>query len=254
MTGQRIYFSALFIFAFANYQTAKAQSYTIESLEGGKVKINLSRIMRGRVLAVNCSKDTVFLDEYLGVKVVHILKEKFLQIIYDVRAGTGSSAKNTLVLSVSKNKINVSMLVNSYGGWFKPDRKNTQLIDDKGLFQLKLEITGDDPGNYKMVVGVHDERKSRSDPKANYTHDSKVTLNFDTSQHIFYTSYESVAKNFSLPDDGAEKLEKKYISGTFPVIKIRDTVYYFMKGEWCRIDDNDNSGANYLINEYHRNL
>jgi hypothetical protein len=232
MVKLKIYLLASFIFYYTVHNIAEAQSYSIKSFEGSNAKINLNYKLFSKTLSVSCLNDTLFLNDYTGTTEVHVLNERFLQIIYDVRGGSGLDLRNTLILSVNKNNINVSMLVASYVG--------VTSMYQQGLYKLKLNMLGDSKSNYKLIIDIHDEQKFKRNPQTNYTHNSKVTLSFDASQNIFYSTHERIAKYFSTFDDNTGKAKKQYISGTFPVINLGKIHYYFIKGEWYGTSFKDN--------------
>jgi len=58
------------------------------------------------------------LVDYNGVKEVRVVGNAFLEIVYDTRGGSGYQLRNTVILSVKKHKINVSILSDSFGKAF----------------------------------------------------------------------------------------------------------------------------------------
>ena len=84
---------------------------------------------------VSCLTDSIFLDGYNDIKEVHLLNRNFLEIIYDTRGGSGAQMRNTLILSIKGNKINVALLVDSFGKAFGGDF-------DGSLYVVKFNITG----------------------------------------------------------------------------------------------------------------
>src|SRR5580698_5419641 len=91
------------------WNSTKAQSYSVESFEGQKVNIQLTENVTKKswyVAKVSSLNDSLFLDNYNGVQEVHVLSHNFLEIVYNTQGGSGSQFRNTLILSVKKNKIN----------------------------------------------------------------------------------------------------------------------------------------------------
>jgi hypothetical protein len=229
----------LLISVCAIWNDAKAQTYTIESFQGAKVKIHLNETSSRYSAAVSCSTDTVFLDDYAGIKEVRVLRRKFLEIIYNTRGGSGSQFRNTMILSVNRNKINVSMLVTSFGRAFGGDI-------DGSLYILKFGITGNDKSNYKLITHIYDRHSSNSHPESNYIKSKQAILDFDPNQNIFYSSYKKITQSFKMAgsDVQSEKLE---LNETLPVIIFDGDSYYNIKGKWYKRGDNT------LFEEYHNN-
>ncbi|HTE00133.1 MAG TPA: hypothetical protein VK668_12655 [Mucilaginibacter sp.] len=230
----------LFIGVCTIWNSAKAQTYTIESSEGVKVKIHLNE-PSWYIATVSCLTDTVFLNDYRGVKEVRVLKRKFLKIVYDTRGGSGFQSRNTVILSVNKKKINVSMLVTSFGKAFGGDI-------DGSLYSVKFGMTGNDKSNFKLIAHIYDRHNSIRHPEKSYIKNKQAILDFDPNQNIFYSSHKKTAQLFKIDvaDVQSENLE---LNETFPVIILNGDsyCYYYIKGKWYKGDDNT------LFEEYHNN-
>lgn len=231
----RFCFCTMLIFTFS-FSQAKAKTYVMKSLEGERVVINLTDTLSGRVLVVSCSIDTLFLNEYIGkIESVQVLKEHFLQIVYDVRGGSGVNLRNTAVLSVSKGKINPSLLIDSYAYSISPDKNNTSLLDREGFYSIKLNMKGENKANYKLLAAILDKQTSKSDLKENYVHNSQIALSFDTSRHIFYNKHVKLSKAISIcnPKNFNTEINPLHVDEIVPVMDLgKNAVYNYINGEW----------------------
>jgi hypothetical protein len=181
------------------------------------------------------------LTDFNGLNEVHVLNHKFLEIVYDTRGGTGSQIRNTAILTVKGNKINVAMLTDSFGKAFGGDI-------DGSLYVIKFNVTGNNQSNFKLVANVYDLNKSISSPQKNYIRNKKVTLNYDSSRNIFFTTYKSITQSFTINDPKTEQSNKQQISGLLPIIDFAPkNYYYYLKGEWYRTGYDDN-----LFKDYYR--
>jgi len=232
MTKQKINFLALLTFSCAIFNNAKAQVYSIESFDGTNAKINLNYTLFSKRLKVSYLNDILFLSDYTGTREVHVLNKRFLQIVYGVRGGSGLDLRNTIILSVSKSKINVAMLVTSYAGAVSEDKED--------LYKLKLGMTGNDKSNYKLSVNVHYEHKTKLHPKTNYNKNGQVSLSFDPSQNIFYSTHKNINQSFIINNLKTQQSDKQKVSGTLPVIVLGRNSYYYIKGEWYGSGYEDN--------------
>jgi hypothetical protein len=235
MIKQRIIALTLIIFALAIHYTAQAQTYAIESLEGLNTKITLSEQSVGKVLNIYCLKDTIHLGNYAYIREVKVLGKKMLQVTYGIMAGSDISAANLLLLCVSNGKLCQALHVESF---LKSSLKaidsdtNAILFDEHQFRRLTMHLTGTDKSNYKLSVNIHDEEKSKAHPKSSHNTNTRVILNFDADEHIFYSTHMQVSKYFKVFDTKTQKETKRYIKGNFPVIKLNADTYYFIKGEW----------------------
>jgi hypothetical protein len=233
----------LFIATCMIWNSAKAQSYLIDSFEGQNVKIHLTEKTSEKswyVAKVSCLTDSLFLADYNGVKEVHVLSNMFLEIVYDTRGGSGYQARSTVILSVKKNKINVAMLTNSFGKAFGGDI-------DGSLYVVKFNIVGNSKSNFKLIAHVYDRHRSNSNPQKNYVKNEKVILNFDSVRNIFFSTHKSITQSFTINDPKTPRSKKQQISGSLPIIALDGDYYYYIKGEWY------DSGYNHnLFKEYFR--
>lgn|GEM_PF-1113580 len=222
----------LFISVCAIWNTTKAQSYTMESLEGTKVKIHFTKTPSWYGEAFSCLADTLFLDDYAYAKEIHVLKRKFLQIDYYTRGGSNSIFRSTIILSVKRNKINASILVQSFGEAFGGD-------SDGSLYRIKFNITGNDTNNFKLITHIYDRHNSCEHPKTSYIKNKQVTLAFDPDQNIFYSAHKKVVQSFTI-DDSKVPSEKLAVNATLPVIFLDNySHHYYMKGVWYETGESD---------------
>jgi hypothetical protein len=217
------------------WNSAKAQSYLMNSFEGQSVKIHLIEKATKKswyVAKVSCLTDSLLLVDYNGVKEVHVLSNMFLEIVYDTRGGSGYQARNTVILSVKKNKINVAILTNSFGKAFGGDI-------DGSLYVVKFNLTGSNKSNFKLAAHIYDRRKSSSYPQKNHVSNKDIILNFDSVRNIFYSTHKSITQSFTINDPKTQESNKQQISGSLPTIALGGK-YYYIKGEWYKSGYNHN--------------
>ncbi|MDP9079743.1 MAG: hypothetical protein M3O71_20125 [Bacteroidota bacterium] len=228
----------LFIAVCTIWNSTKAQTYSVESFEGTKVKIHITE-KSWYSATVSCLTDSLFLVEYNGIKEVHVLSHKFLEIVYDTKGGTGSQFRNTMILSVKKNKINVAILTNSFGKAFGGDI-------DGSLYVVRFNITGNNKSDYKLAAHIYDRNRSSANPQKNYVRNKNVILNFDSVRNIFYSTHKNITQSFTINDPKTQRSNKQQISASLPIIAIEPN-YYFIKGEWYKSGYGHN-----LFKEYYK--
>jgi len=233
----------IFVTVCTIWNSAKAQSYSIESYEGRTTKISITNYSTDNSrygAKISSRTDSLFLTDYNGMNEVHVLNHKFLEIVYDTRGGTGSQIRNTVILTVKGNKINVAMLTNSFGKAFGGDI-------DGSLYVIKFNITGNDQSNFKLVANVYDRHKSSSSPQKSYIRNKKITLNYDSNRNIFFTTHKSITQSFTINDPKTQQSNKLQISGLLPIIALGPKHYYYIKGQWYGTGYDDD-----LFKDYYR--
>lgn len=227
---------------------AKAQTYTIESFEGAKAKINLSETFRGRALAVAYSRDTIYLTDYVKIAKANILNGKFLLITYNSRGGTGLSVNNTVIFCIVRDKIHVAMIVDSYSAWFSPNPDNIQLTDITDTFSLHFKMFGTNIETFKLIASAYEAHRSKAHPDSNYQKKTELILGFDSVSNVFYSDKEKINRLFVFNDPITHQTHQQRINDTIHLIKTGRREYYYINGDWYKIGYNNN-----LFKDYYKN-
>lgn len=213
--------------AFLTINTVYAQSYTISSFEGDLVKVKLARGKAWRQLSVSIATDSVILNDCSVIEAVHVLKGRFLEIAYLGRGGSGFTGGSTMVLSVSKHKINVALVVDAFASSFAP--KTDEIPYNERYYKATFILTGTDKSNYKMLLKVTERSTSTPRSRNDYNRHSQPVLNFDPVQNVFYNVRKPIDHVFML--EGSDKIRLK---GLLPMIVLAGESYYYFKGQWYK--------------------
>jgi len=224
-------------------ETARAQTFAVQSFEGIKTRIKIAHGSNDKNVTIYCLHDSLKLRFYNNIQDVSVLQNKFLQITYVARAGSDIASTNLLLLCVSKGKLcqalHITSFINASIKAVDTDA-DTLLFNEHRFFQSKSHLTGTNKSNYKFNINLQDKSTSKSDPKTNYSIDTTMMLSFDTDKNVFFSARRAVSQYFSIYDNKTSKDIKLYFKGTFPVIKTRQNItYYFIKGEWYTCSNNN---------------
>lgn len=218
---------------------AKCQQYSLQSLNGDRIKIQLSVDDNRRILSVIYSVDTIWVRDVEELKSVETLHQQFLIINYRVRAGSGMSETRTLLLSASNNKINLSLDIISLFHEDFLDFNNyvtsPMKVEIKSIYKVKFDLTGNNIFNYKVAARIHELRTSVHAPKTNYNYHLRSTLHFDKNQNVFCNLYENLSASFIISDPKTQKEIKKYIKGNYAVAQFGNYKYYYINREWYHL-------------------
>ncbi|AYL98807.1 hypothetical protein HYN43_027610 [Mucilaginibacter celer] len=189
------------------------------------------------------SKDTIKLQDVYTVEKVRLLNKNFLMVTCSVRAGSGMHLEKTLVICARDNRLCESLHVSSL---FKEDfidfsetKKSPAKVSVKTRYKVRFALNGSSAANYKLQAKIHAERKSVKESAGNYVRNGIANLHFDTKQNIFYKYRESLSRTFAVFNSKTNAESKQYIKGVFPVVKLGDYKYYYIKGEWCEFSAPD---------------
>ncbi|TDX00994.1 hypothetical protein [Dinghuibacter silviterrae] len=174
---------------------ANAQTYSLQSLDGAKVQIELTY---KRSLRISCAGNTIHVADFWALDTVEILNNRFLQISYAKRAGSNEGLRYLLLLCVHHNKLIQAMHIRSFSEYdLRPHTYQ--------LFQVKTHLSG----SGGLRLDIHNENRSPGKPS---THDNRqLTLRFDPGLDVFYSGHEKTG---------------------VPVITIGAARYYYRNGEW----------------------
>jgi len=168
------------------YNTATAQTYSLQSFEGTVKEIKFSCKPGSETLTIVCGRDTLLID-YWATDYVKVLDNRFLQIVYSIRAGSNEGVENMLLLCVDSNRLYQALHVRCFSEY---DMRNVSHIkgnpNEYQLFKLKAQLLGNSKSTYKLKVNIHDESTSESDPKTNHNYNKQMILNFDPVRNRFF--------------------------------------------------------------------
>jgi hypothetical protein len=226
------------------------QTYTIRSLDGIPQKISVMLDYDDR-LKISYLKDTLCVYRSYGVEGKPlILGGKFLEIMYGYKEGSNIEKRRALFLCINRNKLYVPMEVTSLstfdlGEVYNKEADSLKLFNEYARYELKLKLSGKNGASYKLAAKVYDMSVSKRDPPTNHYHVSNTTLNFDSTENIFYNDYKNIDETLTVyyPDTQTEK--KQHIKGAFPVISLGKIEYYYINKGWFEKGSSENRG-NYL--------
>ena len=213
------------------------QSFGVKSFDGRNRAINVLSHDIARTLIISSLTDTITIKDFNGLTgEIKVLNKSFLRIDYRVRAGTGMDLKRTIILCVSGRHLIQSLDVTSFFKEefidFSKPVDTANLVDVKTVYALQLNLKDDVQRHYILHIKIHDTRRSKSEPKTNYAHDSEVDLSYDSTRNIFYSTHKKTSRYFTIYDPKTGKDRKRYIRGTFPAVKLGEYEYYLIKNVW----------------------
>jgi hypothetical protein len=206
------------------------KAYFIKSLEGQKRKIVIMPDYVNHNLAINCLKDTVWIEPFWGVPPeVHILGSNFIRVDYAVRGGSNLGLGNTMILCVSHNKLCVALHILRYSKW----------EDGRAYmyYGVKMSLSADNKYGYRLKTSIKDTVSEKETPSDNYSYKDISVLNFDSGRKIFYSVKKPVS-GFILFNAQGDSKHKEFVRGYFPIILLGSETYYFIKDKWYQTKDN----------------
>jgi len=205
MRAQPIIYLAILFSALV--QPVAAQTYTIRSFEGIQVDVNFYYRPGSEKLVISCLQDTLVLDDYWAMDTVKILDRVFLQLNYSRRGGSNEGFGSLILLYFSNGRLGEALNIESYSNW---DMRPANYL----LFTVDAQLTGHDVDSYQLKLTIHDERRSKLQPRLDNRLDKVENLSFDKRSRCFYSHLD--------PLRGV----------TVPVVTILKNTYSYVNGHW----------------------
>lgn len=181
MPSSIVLYLVLSVLLTAGTKTVYAQAYGLTSQEGRPAAVHLSYKLFSKRLAVACAGDTLFLPDYQGTISVKTLRDRFLLVTYQARCGTSCSVQNTAIVTVSKQKARLALLMRSAA-----DSENLILGHEmKSHYRVTLSMPGDAVSPYTMRAHVNQEKTFLHNPTQNQRRHQEVVLRWNAAQQVF---------------------------------------------------------------------
>jgi len=235
----------ILIHGYHIYAAANIEIYNIQSIDGTSQKIFIEPNYIDNQLIITCLNDTLRISGFTDFDGrISALSNSFLGICYKVRAGSNIKLRRVLMLCVNHRRLYQALHITSLSSYdmdmvYNKRVDSLKLFDEHGLMFLKYNLSEGVKNEYRLNVYIHDEIKSRRNPKNNHNYNKQVALVFDANQSIFCSDNEDLSQYFIIYDPKTQRESKQYVMGRFPVIKLDKTNYYYIKGEWFEmVSDN----------------
>ncbi len=220
------------------------QTVSFKSFEGANESVCVLPNYAKNDLSISHLKDTLHIKGLTAVNSIDILSKCLLMIDYSVRGGSGIRLRRTIILGIGHGVLfqllHITSLFDEEYIDFSKKPPSTDTPDESSHYAINLNLIEGKNQNYELKVKIHDEKKSKHTPEANYKYNSEVTLSFDTNKHIFYSTSQDISKYFTVFNPQTQKDSKQYIMGTFPVVKLGKREYYYINDGWYEKGGNDN--------------
>ena len=214
----------------ADAQKPKRDIYTIMSLDGKPQKIYVEDDYVNNIIRIKCLNDSLYIDDTYQLEGIPVVLDKnFLELKYAPRIGSNIRTRRVLILCVNKSKLFLALHITYFDSFELTevyDRRadSLKLFNEKSLYEVKLNLIGQNKSNYKLTAFIHDMNSSKHDPSTNYNQDDKTILRYDTTSNIFYNDFKNV-----------NDLPTRTVNSSFPIIKLGRREYYYIDDAWYEI-------------------
>jgi len=217
------------ILAISKAKASKKDTKTIKiiSLDGKKRELHFMPDYANHELNISCLKDTISIDDFWGVPAeIHVLDNRFVQVIYEVRGGSNLALGNMLIVCVKGNKLYEALHIIRYSTWDSGDLRKYKV---RVVFQKPFRNT------YQLNVAVRDYVNILAHPEENYYYTDYNTLRFDKKTNLFYNLKSRVYDTLKVYQPYTGQFVKQPIQGTFPTILLGEESYYYIKDGWYEV-------------------
>lgn len=221
----------------------KAQSIKIQSFDGKTQVINIVPDYDKGDLIIATLQDTLHIENCTNVEKISSLSANFVQVVYQIRGGSGIHLRHTLILTVKNNRLYQALHITSLFSeeFIDFNKKPVSTTPDKSShYEVKINLIDTNYSDIKIAASIFNDEKLKANPKNGYSKKNNIVLAYDTVKNIFYSSVIDISQYFTIYDPKMQKESKQYLMGTFPIVQLGSYSYYNIRGEWYEKEHGDN--------------
>jgi len=225
--------------AYSDTLHYKVITYDIQTLDGLVDKISMYYTPFSGQFTIKTATDSLTIDDYSSTDSVHLVRKSLLELIYTPRGGSDDGYQNTMILYVDKGKIGIALEIETDHQFDFPN--------GWGEYYATVKLAGENRSSYKLLVKTNDRLVSKAKHAKNHNFNRSFVLNYDTKRNIFYSNLKLVNGWFDVYDYSDNKFKANHFQGRYPLIKLKDREYYYIKETWYRAGKNIFTRKNSLV-------
>jgi hypothetical protein len=212
------------------------RTYQLEALDGGKCKVQLYYIPFSKEFSIDYGKESLKIEEFMGLSQVHVLNKNLLQINYSVRGGSNQGYQHILILAIIKGKPQIVLNIQSvdefgYGEMY-------------GLYTVDLKHLMINKENQQIFLSTREEY-SDIDWSKSYINYNRFYLVFSKAEYIFFNQFRTLKGKYKLGEFASDKFNEVELNGEFKIIHLDQADYYYINKRWY------NRGRGDVINSFY---
>lgn len=228
-------------------QSIDNKSYKLYSLENIESTVYLKLDDANEKITIELNPNEILcVNGFRGLEQeVNILNQKFIELRFKIRGGSGVAIRRYALICISDNKLYksidvISMISSEFKGTYFPSIDSLNLYDESSIYKLNFTMSMGENQNYKLIAIQSEKVKSKHDTTQNHETQDMLQFSFDKGNKVFYNQLGSLKGSFDINNDIGNSNAKKVFNGEkYPAIKLKNEEYYFINQSWYIKDGNN---------------
>lgn len=199
-------------------------------------KIRTEEFIAKDIVSFTTKGDVLSIYDVRQIDTVINHLDRFLEVKFVVRGGSGVKNREKALLCVDKGRIFISLLLTSdvesrLTEVYDKVADSLELFDEESQYHVNIDI---EERNNRFITTLTETKyvRSKFDPSDNESFSKTYQLNFDKSSYYFFNSTRNLNDKFKLYSHKENKYFDKIISTEAPAIELTNGSYFLIDGVW----------------------
>lgn len=172
-----------------------------------------------------------------GIESISTQLNRFLEVQFIVRGGSGVKIRRKVIFCISKKKIHKCLdVISSSSSILKEvyDKvaDSLRLFDEKEDYELAITLVQRND-TYQALLTETKTIESKFDSSQNESFSNRVKLEFDKAGCFFYNSIKKINEVYNIYSATSNQTRKELIKGELPSIELYQGYYILIQNDWC---------------------
>lgn len=182
-------------------------------------------------------KDNLILSGVQDLVESKIHSQNFLELKFRVRGGSGVKVRRSVLLCISQSKLHRSIdvlceITSNVSTVYNKIADSLKLFNEVSEYSVSLDVMNSSDKDFIAIILEKKNVQSKFDPSQDISYENRLKLNFDASGNYFYNYFEILNGDYKVFLNKSNAPIKRFVSGRFPCIKLRDTQYLYIDNQW----------------------
>ena len=241
----KTFLTVLIINLFVSTQVSLSQIrdeeiITVHSLENkeASVKIKFDYVNDRISLELNPTEKMLIKGFRSMTQDIKILNQKFIELRFSMRGGTGVHVRRYVLICVSDSKLYrsidvISLVSSEFKETYVASIDSLHLYDESSINQINFTGLKEKCGSYELIATGFVKIHSKIDPSQDYENHDTTQLRFDMDNKVFYTNFENLNGQYLLWSDENLNEQVNFHNEKIPSICVnQDEIYVYFRHKW----------------------
>jgi hypothetical protein len=234
-------------------QMRDVETVSLHSLENKEINVTIKFDYGFDKLILELNSDEkMIVKGFRGLtQEMKVLNQKFIELRFIMRGGTGVHIRRYVLICVSNNKLyrsidQISLLNSVFKETYVASIDSLHLYDESSTYQVDFSGLKEVNNSFEMIANEFVKTQSKIDPTQNYENQDTIQLHFDMDNKVFFNKFVNLDGSYLLWSDEDLNEQVNFHNEKFPSICINQgAIYVFFRHKWYikhedyRLEDTD---------------